>query len=226
MRSLIIAALAVGSVSFASAEAANITVRAEGVLSEFSDPDELLPLSEPPPGAIFRLIFTYDDTTETQETDDDPNGISSYRSAITSLSLNIEGQTYGLLSSNQIFILNDAIVGDEFTDAWLGSTRNTSIDGSVFLVEDIGLNLSANSAQAPVSIIDSEALVPPFGPEPWDNAFITYRFISLDRDSGQSDELAIARAVVTSVTVVPLPGAIVLFCSALGLLVCRKGINP
>ena len=222
MRSLIIAVLAVGSIPFSSSGAANITVHAEGLLSEFSDPDGLLPFSEPAPDTAFRLSFTYEDTTETQETDDDPNGISSYQGAITALSLRIEGQTYGLLRSNQIFVLNDALVGDEFTDAWLGSTRNTSIDGSVFLIEDIGLNLSSSSIEAPVSTLDSEALVPPFGPNPWDNAFITYRFIRVDRSSGQSDELALARAIVTSVAVVPLPAGFWLLFSALGLLLLRR----
>ncbi len=194
-------------------EAANISVRAEGVFSEFFDPDGLLPFSEPAPATLFELSLSYDDSTPDFDLGDD---FGVYAGAISAFRLEFGGLTFGLLSGTRIDVLDDFSGTAGFIDFWGGSTAALEFFPGRTVVETIGLFLTTESQGLPIPILDSDALVPPFGPAPWDIAEIAYRVLDLGGEA--TTTLAVARATVTSITVVPIPAALWLFASALGLL--------
>lgn len=221
MRSLIVAALAIGSFSFNVSNADNVTVRAEGVLSKFSDPDGLLPFSEPPSGSRFILSFTYDDETTDSTFSPEPDsfpGVGLYRNPIISLELQVEGQSFGLLDESLIIVTDDDDPEDGYFEAWDALTRNLTPTGipNEFLFETILLDLSTFTPEGPISILESDDLIAPFGPAPWENANIYYYFqINNPFEPGRT-LLAEARATVTSITVIPVPAAFWLLSTALG----------
>ncbi len=229
MRSLLIAAIAACSVSAGTADAANITVHAEGVLSEFFDPDNLLPFPEPGAGAVFRLSFTYDDQTDDVLSNDPSFGL--YLEPFSSFQLEIAGQVFSPLSMSRIDVLNNFFlvppVDDDVTDAWVALTVNQDLTDApdVDRLEWFFLGLATTTSAAPSSILNSDTLIPPFGPQPWDEAIITYRIQLTDPESNGFITLAEATAQVTSITVVPVPAAFWLLGSALCAAACRRRFN-
>ncbi len=227
MRSLLIAALATCSIAVSSADAANITVHAEGVLSEFFDPEGLLPFEQPAPGTVFRLSLSYDseapDLFSPGENDTFPN-LGLY-SSITSFRLEVGEDVFGLLNRSNIFVFDDFLALDlnpsnEYLDGWQAATSNESPTGrpDERMVEFIFLDLSTRSMTTPISTLDSDELIVPFGPSPWETAEIAYTIDIRNIQGGTPVLLAEARATVTSLTVIPIPAAVWLFSSALGLL--------
>ena len=212
MRSLVFASLVTVLLVTGAANAANITVRAEGVLSEFFDPEGLLPFSEPPAGALFSFSIVYDDTTDS--TPGPPPGIASYPGPFVSLQFGINGQNYGPLERERIVIVNDRADSGVFVDQWDAATQTVSPGTVGPRFEAISLSLFTTSPTAPVEVLDSTDLVPPLGLEAWENGFISYSIFEPDAQQ----TLATARAEITSLTVVPVPAAAWLFGSALAVL--------
>lgn len=213
MRFSVAVLFAIVATSVCPVDAANISVRAEGVLSEFFDPDGLLPFSEPAPGTVFQISFTYDEATPDATS---RNDFGQYPSAISAFRLEFGGLAFGALSGTIIEILDDFPGTASFIDSWSGGTATLESSPQGTIAETIGLFLDTESPGLPVPILDSDFLVRPFGPAPWDNAQIAYRVLGFRGDI--TTILANASATVTSITVVPIPAAAWLFCSALGLL--------
>lgn len=196
--------------------AGNITVRAEGILTEYFDPDQLLPFPEPAAGSVFRLTFSYDDATERSTIAGNPEGIAIYSNAFLSFQFDIAGTTYAPLESGSIRIFDDFAGDGIFFDQWRASTQTSTVGDTATRFEDVGLSLIEQSATAPIGVLDSLDLVVPFGPEPWDTAQISYAIF--EAGPGVGETLAAARATITSLTLVPIPAAVWLFSSALLLL--------
>ena len=75
------------------AYSSNITVIAQGVFSQFTDPDGLLPFPQPDPGAVFQIRFTYASTTPDRLPTFSWSG--SYQDAISDMLLIIGASTFG-----------------------------------------------------------------------------------------------------------------------------------
>jgi len=209
-----------------SAYSANITVIAEGVFSEYSDPDGLLPFSEPAPGTIFTMEFTYDDTTPDAFFDRDPDPLpvfGQYVDAISAAKLTIGTDTFEMGELGFINVIDDSPSDGNYVDLWHASTVTSTPTGipDQFLNEGFALVLANSSSLFPAPPLTSDALVKPSWPSDWEIGQISY---SIDRfiqsDSTSSERLAFANANITSITTtaVPLPAAGWLLGSALGLL--------
>lgn len=201
----------------ASAFSSNVSVIAQGVFAEYTDPDKLLPFSEPAPGTVFTLRFTYDSTVMDTVPFAD---FGLYPDAILAISLSIGGEMFGMLpDANDIIVLDDVNqpCAPDCTDQWFTSTRirtPTGIEGEE-ISEGFGLNLFTNG-DLPVPPLNSDALVAPSWPSSWGDGAIFYSII-LDTGAG-SEQLAVAYSNITSISIVPLPAAGWLFGSALGLI--------
>ncbi len=202
------------------AYSANVTVIAEGVFSEYTDPDGLLPFSEPVPGTIFKIVFTYD--SDTPKLAPLPQ-LGMFLGAISDASLMIGSDTFGIGTSTRITILNDAVgTTGGYVDLWSGSTNTDTPTGTPnqTVVEGYNLLLVSESPATPVPPLTSTDLVQPFWPNDWEIGEIIYS-INLRIDNGgpvEFQKLAEAKANITSIEVVPLPAAAWLLGSALGLL--------
>lgn len=217
-RSIIIASLILATL-LPPAYSANVTVIAEGIFDEYVDPDGLLPFSEPAPGTVFRLQFTYDSVTP----DSAPlAGFLGLYESIPDITLTIGSDTFGRGEESSILILND--VEDEgigsagYLDIWEASTRTGTPTGTPdqTLTEGFALFLASFSPAPPVPPLTSDNLVEPPWPSSWDIDLISYSIRLIT--PGNTESLARAAANVTSITVVPLPAAAWLLGSALGLL--------
>ncbi len=208
---------------------ANISVIAEGVFSEYSDPQGLLPFPQPEAGSTFTIEFAY-------ASDSIGFGLANlglYRSSILSMNLTLVGATFGLRDSNEIVITNDYSIrfGSDVQDAWLARTFSDAPTGVLdeALRESHGLVLGTVRPAAlqplpPTMVppLTSIALVPPPWPAEWDSAVIYYTIARKVTDpiaGGTTFEtLAQATANVTGISVIPAPAAIWLFGSALGVM--------
>ncbi len=206
---------------FAPAYSATVTVVAEGVFSEYTDPDGLLPFAEPASGTIFTISVTYDDTT--------PDVlfflpyIGLYNNSISDMSLTIGGDNFGIGEFSQIVILNESETGEgtNIADEWLARTDTTTPAGTpnMVLVEGFSMDLATVLDSAPVPPLSTTELVAPSWPSGWNIGEIKYNIILRTQDNtAPQEELAWAIANITSITVVPIPAAVWLFGSALGLL--------
>jgi len=208
-RSVVLASLILATL-LPTAYSANVTVIAEGVFSEYSDPDALLPFSEPAPGTVFTLQFTYDDSTF----DSFPSvpTLGHYIDPMSASILHIGADSYGLYDTTRINVGNDIFdsAPSEYLDTWWTSNNKTA--AAIGDIESYGMSLNSSSPTAPATPLTSTDLVPPEWPSDWNTGTISYQV------TNAAHTLAFARATITSVTVVPIPTAIWLFGSALGLL--------
>lgn len=200
-------------------DAANVTVVASGAMTEFLDPDSVLPFAEPSTGTIFFLTFTYDDSTVDFTKVLDPSDLNPsfglYRDPISSMSLNIGSQQYVLGSESQIIIFDNTLnAAGSIVDLWAAE----AIVGSSSFAETFGLSLVATGDSAPIPVLSSDELVEPFWPGAWGSSTIRYE---IQEEVAPSEwvtrALASADIESFSVTTVPIPAAAWLFGSALGL---------
>jgi len=195
------------------AQAAPITVIVEGVTASYEDPDNLLPFDMPAPGDTWKLSLTYDTRDFVHQlvgdVVPDPNtGVYPYPG--TDMRLVIAGQEFSSLDPN-ILIINDQYNGPETVDNWIASASD--LQGSFNLV----LYNTAPGGQ-PATPLDSDALVPPAALDEWLAGQISYNISGpFDPETEEAELLARATATVTSLSVVPIPAAVWLFASALGL---------
>lgn len=233
MRSWFFTIAVAASICCCPASAANLTVLAEGVLTDFFDPDGLLPFAEPEPGTVFLLQFTYDDAASDEVSPGDPDEsprLGLYGNAVQSLHLEIAGQTYGQLPNTFLIVADDL---DQFLpnplgeayDAWGLETRRRlgSGEDNTVSYESISFILQTRSLDTPIDVLDSDDLIPPFGPSPWSIAEVSYLFYSVNTDTNIQTIQAEATAAITSIAVVPVPQAAFLFGSALWVLGFFRG---
>lgn len=220
MKTTTVLVFLVAAMISAPAYSATVTIIAEGVFSEYNNPDGLLPFAEPAPDTIFTISVTYDDATPTSLLGFSETGI--YDDASSDISLIIGSDTFGIGASNSILVINDAVnnTGD-YVDTWIASTSTATPTGTpnMIVVEGFSLFLATVSDSVPVLPLSSGELVAPSWPSSWSFGEIRYN-ISLQSQDGTvpKEELAWAYASITSITVVPIPAAVWLFGSALGLL--------
>jgi len=228
MKTTIALVLLIAAMLSTSAYSSIITVVAEGVFSEYTDPGGYLPFAEPAPGTVFTINFTFDDTT-TDELDFLPY-IGLYRNPISDMSLMIGDDTFGIGENNSILILDDAESGGgaNRSDIWIASTSTATPTGmpNMVVVEGFSLILATVLSSAPVPTLSSANLVAPSKLSNWNLSEIRYT-VSLQSQDGTvpQEELALAYAIITNMTVVPLPAAVWLFGSALGLLGWMRSIK-
>lgn len=235
MRLFVAAVFALAVIVVSPANAANVAVRVEASLSSFSDPDGLLPFPDPGLGALLRATIRYDDSTRDNLSPTTPDLLpefGQYLDSEASLEFEVGGLTISMLTPPAILIFNDAlgtVDGDDaYTDGWtaLSTTSTpTNVPGEV-LREVAQFTLSSSTPTPPVSILDSDNLISPFGPEPWDTAVLVYRIEVVNDELDTRTVLASAVASVTNITVVPIPSALLLFASGLGLLSFRRRRDP
>jgi len=211
------------------AYSSNITVISEGVFSEYTDPDGLLPFAEPNSGTVFSLRFTYDDATpddllfsEGGSVDLLPT-LGSYNDAIVSMTLTIGSESFQLQPINFIFINNDGVdtqTGGN-SDLWVAKTLTETQTGNPgeLLKEGFGI-IFVESGTLPIPSLTSDDLVVPEWPGTWSLGSIFYNIQLETEVNGEiiTEILANANANVSSFTIVPVPAAVWLFGSALGLL--------
>jgi len=202
-----------------------ITVIVEGVFSEYTDPDDLLPFSEPDPGTVFRLRLTYDSATPKFAPSPE---LAAF--AILDISLMIGSDAFGMGLRNQIAILNDAPVPPGgFRDLWNSSSSTETPTGTPdeTVEEGFFFSLRSNSPTLPVSPLTSTDLIPPSWPGGWDTGTIGYAAFLYNATNGTGfpESTATATANITSITVIPIPAALWLFGSAIGLLGWLRRIN-
>jgi len=220
LRKITALAFLIAAMIGAPAYSSNVTVIAEGVFSQYTDPDGLLPFSEPATGTIFWLKFTYDDATP--DSLDFVSGIGIYENAISDISLTIGSDTFGMgTSSNNILVFDDNEIADgDFADGWLavtGTDTPTGIPNQLYR-ERFSVLLSSVLPSSPVPPLTSDALVEPSWPSGWTEGLIQYSiFLQTIDGSAPIETLASAKANVTRISVIPLPAAIWLFGSALSL---------
>jgi len=202
------------------AYSAIVTVIAEGVFSEYIDPDSLLPFAEPAPGTIFKIEFTYDSDTPDIASDLSDTGV--YLDAISDMSLKIGNDIFGIREVNHIIVGDDSFnsTSGDTSDFWAARTLSYTPTGTpdIETREEFLIVLWTALPSTPVPPLSSDALITPSWPSDWDFGEVRYAIWLDGPDS--SELLASATASITSLTatMIPLPAAVWLFGSALGLL--------
>jgi len=225
MKRILVLAAFILAAMLPPAYSANVTVIAEGVFegafANYSDPDGLLPFSEPAPGTIFTMEFTFDDATPDQAPEPD---LGAYVDAISAAGMMIGSSAFGKGEINNIVIGNDLEgTGGTFTtytDLYSATshTRTPDVDPDFVLFEGFAINLVSSLTVPPTTLTSIDLTAPPW-PSDWGIATTEYFIIRRPEDgSGSQERLASAITSITSISVVPLPAAIWLLGSALGLL--------
>jgi hypothetical protein len=202
-----------------SAQAATVTVTAMGTVSEVFDPDNLLPFDPLVVGQTPGLMaFKYDDQTPATQ------------SSSLSLAFYDTGETM------TITLGNSAVSDDPMTitmwddwessstpgiyrDTWQASaaTRqfNSPMPDILFSTDFI---LSTSGSTLPISTLSSSDLVKPEWPNGWSEGWFQYLIFSQPQGTSDVNVLARVKVNVETLSAVPIPAAVWLFGSALGLL--------
>lgn len=214
----ILIALVLGTISVPT-YGGNVTLVVEGVFAEYDDPDGLLPFAEPAADTIFTIKLTYDDTTP--DTLFFVPYLALYDAPFSEMSLTIGSEVFGIGTGSSILVGDDLEVSNgDFEDVWDASTHTKTLTGTPNIVRAEGFKFIIWKvlASMPVPPLSSDNLVVPSWPSDWGAGKIGYTIWLESADgSAPSETLASASANVTSITVVPLPAAVWLFGSALGL---------
>jgi len=210
----------------AGARASVFTLVAGGSLSEFSDPDGLLPFSEADAAGGFTLALTYSDQA-LDALGDDPH-VGLYTNAMQSLALTVGAVSVPLLTSRILLVADDAPGNSgDYIDMWIAQSSTVVASGTAGGTRQATVNLTflRSEAATPVAPFDSDALALPPWPYGWTTAYIRYYVADYDAEGALVATLASARAGVESLEVtpaaVPLPASIWLLPTAFGMLMAR-----
>lgn len=197
-----------------SVQAASVSVRITGTLTDFSDPDSLLPFGSLIVGTTQFTMLLHLDLGVPDINVADPE-VGVYLNSVQQTSLSANGSTVNGTGSAPIVVANDQLNPDtgDFSDSLVIHSDNAPNE-AVFVL--ILVNI-ASTSPAPPLITDE--LVLPFDSPDWlyKNISISIFDERLDPDI-PSVRLASASVLVDSIQVVPIPAAVWLFGSALGLL--------
>jgi len=194
-----------------SGQGAPVIVTATGVVNDVNDPDSLLPFGPLIVGTTqVSMSFTYEDSTSGGPLTSD---IKLYNGAISTMSLTIGGTTLSpnSIDTSRILIFDDAdrsAVDPDlpFLDQWFGTVE----ESGTLEIEKYNFSLVTLSATAPVAPLTSTDLVEPTWPSAWNRTLIGYQILDAN-----DPEIVLASV---SANIVPVPSAVWLFGSALGLL--------
>lgn len=211
MRKLLVLSLLLTGLS---AQAASVSVRVTGTLTDFSDPYSLLPFGSLIVGTTqFTMLFNLDlDVPDINIADPE---VGVYINAVQQASLSANGSTVYGLGHTSIVVVNDSLNPDtgDFSDVLvIGGGKSENGVG-------FGLVLANFGSTSPAPPLTTDELVIPFDSPDWLDKRISVSIFDeiLDPDI-PPDLLASASVLVDSIQVVPIPAAVWLFGSALGLL--------
>ncbi len=201
-----------------SVQAASVSVRITGTLTDFSDPDSLLPFGSLIVGITqFTMLLHLDLGVPDLAGADPVFGV--YPNAVQQTSLSANGSTVNGTGSAPIVVANDQLNPDtgDFSDSLVIHSGNAPNEAVFVLVL---VNVASTSPAPPLT---TDELVLPFDSPDWPNKNIYVSIFDeiLDPDI-PAVRLASASVLVDSIQVVPIPAAAWLFGSALGLLVWMR----
>ena len=204
--SLLITILAFPVVS----QAAPVTVTATGVVYNVNDPDNRLPFTPLIVGST-RVAITF--TYESNAFGFDLNSTTKlYPLAITAMSLTIGDTTLTpTVNEGPIAILDDTDISENrpdlpYMDQWNSSADAVGVDET----ERFKFILLTLSSTTPVGPLTSTDLVEPVWPSAWNQGHIRYQIVDTN-----NYEIVLASV---SAAIIPIPPALWLLGSALGLL--------
>ncbi|MGI9344608.1 MAG: VPLPA-CTERM sorting domain-containing protein [Gammaproteobacteria bacterium] len=228
MRRMLFALVSAFSCTVANAAIVQVVATGDFSVAEdpnsYLDPEGLLPFAQPADGTTFGLTLLYDDATEDFAGSGDTAGL--YFRAQKSIRLQFGAEDFATTTPRSVIVVNDdfnAALG-EYGDGWFAwNTIAEADEAGGYLEYRIGLSLLTTSVTTPVSPLTTDALIQPFGPAGWVQANIGYSIVRHVIDTnGNDDATQVARAYANIDTIttstVPVPAAVWLFGSALGLL--------
>jgi hypothetical protein len=203
--------------------AANVTVIARGTVTEFDDPEGRFPFGEVTPGVTTFILTMPLDLSVTDSTPGDATR-GDYRGAVTSMSLEVNGITKTIFDPAAVYtttVENDYPNGfGGYYDGWRTNLQEGSPPGEV-----VTMSLNAKSSPVPIANtslpLQSDSLIAPFMSDDWNESIFLDSSDYVGGSCGDCGGIflrALLRGDVQSIQVVPVPAAVWLFGSALGLL--------